>query len=179
LPSAYTAIEIGREAATLVMLAAVGWAAGRRWADRVGHSLVAFGVWDIFYYVWLAVLVGWPQSLFDWDLLFLIPLPWWGPVLSPVLISLLLIAAGTLAVLAAAQGRRLRLSLPEWGAAAGCALLALYVFMADALRALPGGAEAVANARPAAFNWLLLLAACLGAAGVLARVFRPARGRQH
>ena len=36
MPDQYTLIEIGREAATLVMLATIGWIAGRRWQDRVG-----------------------------------------------------------------------------------------------------------------------------------------------
>ena len=42
---------------------------------------MAFGIWDIFYYVFLKIIYDWPKSLFDWDILFLIPLPWWGPVI--------------------------------------------------------------------------------------------------
>ena len=57
---------------------------------------IAFGVWDIFYYAFLRLIVGWPQSLWDWDVLFLIPLPWWGPVLAPVAIAVLLIVGATL-----------------------------------------------------------------------------------
>jgi hypothetical protein len=68
--------ELVREAATLVMLAAVGWLAGRTWRSRVGYACAAFGVWDIGYYVFLVPLTGWPHSLLDWDILFLIPLPW-------------------------------------------------------------------------------------------------------
>src|SRR5262245_50564376 len=71
--------EIIREAATIVMLTAVGWLAGRSWRGRFGYLLIAFGVWDIFYYVFLKILTGWPRTLLDWDVLFLIPLPWWGP----------------------------------------------------------------------------------------------------
>ena len=90
LPDQYTLIELGREACTLVMLVTIGWVAGRRWQDRFGYTIIAFGLWDIFYYVWLVVFIGWPKSLLDWDFLFMIPLPWWGPVLSPILIALLL-----------------------------------------------------------------------------------------
>ena len=39
---------------------------------------------------------GWPRSLFDWDVLFLLPLPWWGPVLAPVSIAVLMIVWGTI-----------------------------------------------------------------------------------
>ena len=57
---------------------------------------MAFGVWDIWYYIFLRQITGWPSSLLDWDVLFLIPLPWWGPVIAPVSISLLLILGGTI-----------------------------------------------------------------------------------
>src|SRR3954468_21226333 len=70
-------IELVREAATLVMLAAVGGLAGRTRRARFAYAAIAFGIWDIFYYVWLKVMCDWPTSLFDWDILFLLPLPWW------------------------------------------------------------------------------------------------------
>ena len=66
----------------MVMLLAVGILAGRNWRSRLGYSAIAFGVWDIFYYLFLKVMCGWPHSLLDWDILFLLPLPWWGPVLA-------------------------------------------------------------------------------------------------
>jgi hypothetical protein len=93
----FGSVELPREFATLVMLFTAGWLAGRTWRARLGYAAIAFGVWDIFYYVFLKVMCGWPHSLLDWDILFLLPLPWWGPVLAPILISLLLIAWGTFA----------------------------------------------------------------------------------
>ncbi len=89
--------EQGREAATLVMLAAVGGLAARTLRARFGAFLVAFGVWDITYYIALRALVGWPASLATRDLLFLIPPhPWWvQPVWVPVAISCAMIAGGT------------------------------------------------------------------------------------
>src|SRR5206468_7532004 len=45
------AIELLREAATLVMLAGVGWLAGKNWRTRLGYGAMAFGVWDIWYYI--------------------------------------------------------------------------------------------------------------------------------
>src|SRR3954453_17627132 len=89
--------ELVREAATMVMLLTVGMLAGRGWRSRLGYTAVAFGIWDIFYYVFLKVMCGWPHSLLDWDILFLLPMPWWGPVLAPVLVALLMILWGTLA----------------------------------------------------------------------------------
>jgi hypothetical protein len=105
-------IEVGREAATLFMLATVGVLAGRRWLDRLAWSAVAFGVWDIGYYVWLWVFIGWPHSPATWDVLFLIPVPWAGPVAAPVTVSLVLIAFGLGAAWQVGQGRTLHVSLP-------------------------------------------------------------------
>ena len=93
----FALVELPREFATMVMLFAVGFLAGRTWRARIGYAAIAFGVWDIFYYVFLKMMCGWPHSLLDWDILFLLPLPWWGPVLAPVLISLLMILWGTFA----------------------------------------------------------------------------------
>src|SRR4030088_1022162 len=89
-------VELVREAATLVMLVTLGMLAGRTRRAQLGHTAVAFGVWDIFYYVFLRTIGDWPRSLFDWDILFLLPLPWWGPVLAPVCIAVLMIVWGTL-----------------------------------------------------------------------------------
>ena len=92
-PKIYT-IELGREAATIMMLAAVGWFSGRNFTSRFAGFAMAFGVWDIFYYLFLKITLDWPSGVLDWDLLFLIPLPWLGPVLAPIIVSIFLIAAG-------------------------------------------------------------------------------------
>ena len=152
-------VELVRELATLIMLFTVGALAGRTWRARVGYMLVAFGAWDILYYVFLKVMCGWPRTLLDWDILFLIPLPWWGPVLAPMLIALLMVFWGTLA----SQFERPRPpSLSNWGVWVlnfmGVAL-ALYVFMADAIRVAGDGVEALRNLLPVYFNWPLFLVA--------------------
>jgi hypothetical protein len=176
ITGALGAIELAREAATLVMLAAVGWLAGRTLRERLAYGAIAFGVWDIFYYVWLRVMSGWPSSLLDWDVLFLLPLPWWGPVLAPLSIAVLMIVWGTLTIAPApAINRRSRF----WPAAGLGAALALYVFMADALWTAPRGLEAVRMVLPRTFNWLMFLVAlALMAAPVapMIRWRREARG---
>ena len=86
-PADYLVYEQGREAATMIMLVAVGLLAGRTLWQAVAYWLFAFGVWDVFYYVWLWVLLGWPSSFGTRDLLFLIPDEWWAPVWLPVSIS--------------------------------------------------------------------------------------------
>jgi len=157
----FASVELPREFATLVMLFAVGALAGRTWRARFGYAMIAFGVWDIFYYVFLKMICGWPHSLLDWDVLFLLPMPWWGPVLAPVLISLLLILWGTLA----SQFERTDTpALSNWRVwilnSAGVAL-ALYVFMADTIAAAHHGPDAIRTTLPGRFNWTLFSIALL------------------
>jgi hypothetical protein len=150
-------VEVGREAATLLMLLAGGWATGRTLQARLGFAFFAFGLWDIFYYAWLKVLLGWPPSLLAPDILFMIPLPWWGPVLSPVLVASLAAAGGARAVIADDRGSPIRPRPAEWAAAAAGTLAILYAFMADSLALLPASLEALNEMRPGPFAWPVFL----------------------
>ncbi len=85
-------IEIGRELATILMLISVAWACEKKFICRFWTMLFAWGIWDIFYYLWLKVFLNWPSSFFTKDLLFLIPVPWVAPILAPVLVSLVFIS---------------------------------------------------------------------------------------
>ena len=151
----FAAIEVGREAATVVMLLSVGLIAGRRLQDRLGYFVFAFGLWDIGYYGWLALFEGWPKSPLDWDVLFLIPVPWWGPVLAPALIAAMMCVGGAAAVIGAERGVSWRLTRANAAVAAAGIALVLYTFMADGLGAVPDGLGAVAHVRPSAFEWPL------------------------
>ncbi len=142
--------ELVREAATLVMLGCVGCLAGSDRRSRIGFAMLAFGVWDILYYIFLVPLSGWPNSLLDWDILFLIPLPWWGPVLAPAIIAALMVLTGTVIALT-----RLWPRFWSWLVSLAGAFLAFYTFIADALRALGNGPQAVRNVLPVGYNWLL------------------------
>jgi hypothetical protein len=83
--------EFLREAATLIMLIAVGWMSGRTKLEKFVLFLYAFAIWDLFYYIFLKLLICWPESILSWDILFLIPITWTAPVLFPVLSSLSMI----------------------------------------------------------------------------------------
>ena len=151
------AIEIGREAASLVMLLAVGWVAGKKIQSRVGFSIFAFGTWDIFYYIWLKIFIGWPGSVMDMDILFYIPLPWWGPVLAPILISVLMIIAGIIVVIKEENGILIHARNFDWVILSGGVFLLLYSFMADALKTLPADTLTLHTLRPTQFNWPVFL----------------------
>lgn len=84
-------IELLREAATIIMLFAVSFLAGRSIYEKFAYFIYSFAIWDIFYYIFLKLTLNWPPSLFTWDVLFLIPWPWVGPVLAPILCSLQMI----------------------------------------------------------------------------------------
>jgi hypothetical protein len=93
-----TVVELWREIATLVMLIAVGAIAGRNRGERFAYFLYAFGIWDLIYYAVLRLAIGWPESLLTWDILFLLPVPWVGPVLTPCIVALTMIAFGVTVV---------------------------------------------------------------------------------
>ena len=124
-------VELSREAATIIMLVAVGVLAGRKAWERFGYFMVAFGIWDIFYYVWLKVVLDWPARLDDWDILFLMPLPWIGPVIAPVLISLLMTVCGAVICLRVERELFFRPRAGSWILSSLGTLIILYSFMAD------------------------------------------------
>lgn len=85
-------VEIFREAATIIIMLSIAFLIERKNRTRIFAAFIfQFGVWDIFYYIWLTVTIGWPISLMEWDILFLIPWAWLGPWICPVLISILFI----------------------------------------------------------------------------------------
>jgi hypothetical protein len=157
----FASVELPRELATMVMLFTVGALAGRTWRVRLGYTAFAFGVWDIFYYVFLKIMCGWPHSLLDWDVLFLLPLPWWGLVLAPMLISLLMITWGTFACLIEREPRSALSNWRVWVLNFIGVALTLYVFMADAIAASHHGMDAIRMVLPEKFNWFLFCVALL------------------
>lgn len=124
-------IEIARETATIVMLAMVGILAGKNKLQRFAWFLFSFAVWDIFYYVGLKVLLNWPPSLLSWDILFLIPINWVGPVLAPLLCSLSMILFSFVIIRAQANANTVKISLAEWGLFALGSLLIFITFIKD------------------------------------------------
>jgi hypothetical protein len=141
-------IELGRECATLVMLATLGMIAGRNRREAWAYFMIAFGVWDIFYYVWLRVFLGWPESLMTRDLLFLVPVPWVAPVLAPVIISTCLIVSGILVLIFEQMNRPLSPAWSHWALISAGGIVVIFSFCLDAGKILAGGL-------PGDFNWAL------------------------
>jgi len=104
--------EIGRETATLVIIFTGSWLIGHNLRQRVAYWLTIFAIWDIFYYIWLKALINWPASIMDWDILFLIPMAWAGPVLAPVIVSLTMLIFAVIILYRDYRGKTLRMTPP-------------------------------------------------------------------
>jgi hypothetical protein len=163
------ALELAREIATVVMILAVALLAARGFVRRFAAFVYVFGLWDLFYYVWLKVYLGWPSQWLEWDVLFLIPWPWFGPWLAPALIALLFTLWGGWAL---ATPRELHLRRADALLFVTGALLALASFLTPAWPLLAGGAAAFHSWRPDTFAWSLFLAGLAVMATALVRIVR-------
>src|SRR5437868_7292934 len=153
--------ELGREAATILMLAAIGLAVARTFHQWAAAFLIAFGVWDISFYAFLKILIGWPASWYTWDLLLLIPVPWVSPVIAPMIVALSMIVCGLLALRHPIHIRPL-----QWFAIVAGGVIVVIAFTLDYQNTTAGG-------MPNAFNWVVfILGELIGLAGFFSAALR-------
>ncbi|MGB9762966.1 MAG: hypothetical protein ACPLW7_03020 [Minisyncoccia bacterium] len=107
-------IEWIREISTIVMLVMIGVTIGKDFLQKLSYFLYTFAIWDIFYYIWLKILLNWPSSIFTWDILFLIPVPWIGPVLTPIICSLTMILITVTIIALEEKGYKAEVNSHEW-----------------------------------------------------------------
>lgn len=149
-------LELAREVSTIVMLVTVAFLAERKTLTRSFAAFVfVFGLWDILYYAWLKLLLGWPRDWTEWDVLFLVPTIWLGPWICPVLIALLFVVWGSSVLLSNKQhdlGKK-GILLFVCGATA-----ALATFLQPAIPTRwEGGVDALTGYTPGSFWWWLFL----------------------
>ncbi len=162
-------LELVREAATLVMLLAVAVLAERKPWARFGAFAFLFGVWDLVFYLVLRIAVGWPPSLLTWDILFLIPAPWTGPVLSAALVAASLVVAGAWMIARVNRGVAPRTNRWVWLIALASLALLLGSFLANQ-------GPARASGMHGGFPWVVFGAGlALGWLGFGLAFFGPAR----
>lgn len=174
------AIELVRELATVIMLLSVAMLAARHPARVFVAFVYLFGLWDLFYYLWLQLMIGWPVSWLEWDVLFLIPWPWFGPWIAAAAIALLFTLWGAWAWLA-----RPGICFDRRSLLLFClgAVLALAAFLQPAWSLLSGGEAAFRGYVPHDFAWslylpgLLLMAVGLWQAGRQRQPSPDKRGR--
>jgi hypothetical protein len=171
-------LELGREACTIVMLATVGIAAGRTKAGKFAFFLLLFGVWDTFYYVWLKVFRNWPASLLTWDVLFLIPVPWVGPVLAPVSVACTMISMAVVMLRLEERGPVLPAGKAVWLAQVVAAVIIIVSFTIDVIPRLDARGARLAQWTPMTYRWDMLLIGLALAIGTFARWARRAQRAQ-
>jgi hypothetical protein len=154
-------IELGREIATIIMLVAAGCLAGKNGLQKFCYFMVSFGIWDIFYYIWLYVMEGWPESLMTWDLLFFVPLPWVGPVITPMIIALTMIVAGSLIISLDDRGYRIAWRWYDMTIELGCGVLLIIAFCWDWRNILQMPGDMTRSGFPNPFAWWLFIPAYL------------------
>jgi hypothetical protein len=166
-------IEMLREVATIVMLVSIAVLTGRTAYEKVAYFIYCFGVWDLCYYAFLKLLIGWPDSLLTWDILFLIPTIWVGPVLAPCINSMTMIVLASVIIYSVDKNTALKFGPAVWMLFIAGTLAILVSYLQDfvqytakhvgysqLVRAF-GGSEAMKIAStyiPSRFNWAIFLA---------------------
>ncbi len=158
LPASALRVELVRELATLVMILCVAWLAEKGFLRVFAAFLFMFGLWDIFYYVWLKLVLGWPVSWLEWDVLFLIPWAWLGPWIAPAAVALLIVVWGAWALATAA---RPRISLISGILFVAGAALVLAAFLSAGFPLIAKGVEGFRDYRPQTFSWGVFVAGYL------------------
>ncbi len=148
------AIELARELATVVMILSVALLTARGFTRVFAVFVYVFGLWDLFYYLWLKIMIGWPVSWFEWDVLYLIPWPWLGPWLTPVLIALLFVVWGGWILTSSNEVRFTRSTSVLFVVGV---LLALMAFLLPGLPLLLEGEAAFRGYQPDDFRWSLFI----------------------
>lgn len=124
-------VELWREAATIVMLVAIGALAGRKRSERFAYFVYVFALWDLAYYAVLKLSLDWPESLLTWDILFLLPVPWISPVLAPCIVAVTMIAFSLLAIRHSSESVDVYLTKREWGLIIVGSLVVIFSFTID------------------------------------------------
>ncbi len=154
--------ETGREAATLILMFIAACLFGKNNQQRFAFFLTIFAIWDVFYYIWLKVLIDWPNSIMDWDILFLIPTAWAGPILAPILTSLTLLIFAIIILYRSSCAKALRPTPAGWLAFILAALVVVVSFCVAGLHIAEPDFQSH-------FHWLLFAAGHLSAIALLAK----------
>ena len=144
-------VEIAREFSTIVMMGVPAYLAARTVYGRLAVFSFLFGMWDIFYYIWLKAAIDWPASLLTWDILFLIPVPWVGPVIAPCIVSVCLIAGALVVFHLEDRGASVRARLWDWALAVAGAVVVVLSFTLDFMHVVETGEHG-------SFGWPLFAA---------------------
>lgn len=191
MPAGILSVELVREICTMVMLVTIALIAGKNKLQRFAWFIYCFAVWDIFYYLGLKMFLNWPPSLLTWDLLFMIPVAWVGPVLAPKVCSLTMILLAACIVVLQEKGYHVRIKLAEWGLIIGGAVIIFIAFIWDHSRIIinegflgeyfnllnnPRFNQVMAQYKPGYFIWpLFILGEMIILSGIILMTIRTTR----
>ncbi|MBI2449811.1 hypothetical protein HYV49_05965 [Candidatus Pacearchaeota archaeon] len=165
-------VEWVREFFTIVMLICIGLLAGKTFYEKFSYFLYNFAMWDIFYYIWIKVILNWPTSLLTWDLLFLIPWPWAAPVITPIIYSVSITILALCIIHCKDKNYKIKLSKTEWTLFIVGSAIILYTFLYDYGQLIfKGGfasgfltlatnesfSQIVFSYAPSSYNWILFV----------------------
>jgi hypothetical protein len=161
--------EVLREAATIIMLLAIGILTGKTRSQKFAIFIYCFAIWDIFYYVFLKVLLDWPDSLFTWDILFLIPVPWVGPVIAPCIVSLTMIALAFGIICLQEKSDAAGIEIKDWLFFTVGSILIILSFVVNAFSYTSLRGSALANMSiPTHYDWtLFIIGECIIILGII------------
>lgn len=169
-------IEIVREICTIVMLLSIGYISGKTFLERFSFFIFSFGVWDIFYYAGLKLFLNWPESLFTWDVLFLIPITWIGPVIAPIICSIGMILIALITIYLNQKSYQIKFSKLNILMITVGVFTIIFTFIYDYLKILIENDllrdfanlterkefwDVITSYVPTDFNWLIFSAGCL------------------
>lgn len=126
--------EIIREAATMIMLIAIAFLASKKAVERFAYFVFSFAIWDIFYYVFLKFLLNWPESFLTWDILFMLPVTFVGPVIAPVINSLMMIFLALAIIFFSDKQQKATVAKAEWILLIAGSLVVIYAYTEEFTR---------------------------------------------
>jgi hypothetical protein len=162
-------VEFLREAATIIMLIGIGILSGKNSSQKFAFFIYSFAIWDIFYYIFLKIFIGWPEALLTWDILFLIPVPWVGPILAPCMLSLTMVLSAVLIIHNVEETPVLNINRREWALLITGSLVAIisfirpyFVYMnSESAAWTPGSGDALFNEIshfvPSGYEWWIFI----------------------
>jgi len=169
-------VEIVREFCTIIMIASVGWMLGKTSGEKFSFFIFVFGVWDIFYYVALKIFLDWPETILEWDVLFLIPITWIGPVLAPVICSIGMILIALIYVYLHEKNQQIKFTPIQIVLISLGVLIIIYTFIYDYLNLFNEHNfwsdfskitekkefwDVIQSYVPQKFNWILFSVGCV------------------
>ena len=178
--------EFFRELATMVMLIGISILTGRNTLEKFAYFIYTFAIWDIFYYVFLKLLLNWPESLLTWDILFLVPFSWVGPVITPVINSLTMIVLAWLIIYFTDKRKSPKTGFLTWSLLILGSLIVIIAYTQDYVAFMMkqftiGQLLSVTNSKemlalaiqyiPVSFNWLLFMVGVLMHFGAIVLFF--------